>query len=97
MFTYSCQNLSAAADDAKPVTHLLAIDLSSKVGTKLLHEAIRYLVDAVDIFSYLFSVLFMMFLLILPSFLPYRWTGLIELVLVCYFMSAVVVHRPFYF
>jgi len=42
--------LSAATDDAKPVTHLLAIDLSSKVGTKLLSEAIRYLVDAADIF-----------------------------------------------
>ncbi|KAG2548509.1 hypothetical protein PVAP13_9KG188900 [Panicum virgatum] len=36
------------ADDAKPVTHLLAIDLSSKVGTKLLHEAIRYLMDGTD-------------------------------------------------
>jgi UDP-glucose:glycoprotein glucosyltransferase len=35
-------------DDAKPVTHLLAIDLSSKVGTKLLHEAIRYLMDGTD-------------------------------------------------
>ncbi|XP_062204872.1 UDP-glucose:glycoprotein glucosyltransferase-like isoform X2 [Phragmites australis] len=30
-------------DDAKPVTHLLAIDFSSKIGIKLLHEAIRYL------------------------------------------------------
>ncbi|CAN6310811.1 unnamed protein product [Urochloa humidicola] len=35
-------------DDAKPVTHLLAIDLSSKVGTRLLHEAIRYLMDGTD-------------------------------------------------
>ncbi|CAN6287994.1 unnamed protein product [Urochloa humidicola] len=35
-------------DDAKPVTHLLAIDLSSKVGTKLHHEAIRYLMDGTD-------------------------------------------------
>ncbi|XP_066322950.1 UDP-glucose:glycoprotein glucosyltransferase-like [Miscanthus floridulus] len=35
-------------DDAKPVTHLLAIDLSSKVGTKLLSEAIRYLMDGSD-------------------------------------------------
>ncbi|CAL4917139.1 unnamed protein product [Urochloa decumbens] len=35
-------------DDVKPVTHLLAIDLSSKVGTKLLHEAIRYLMDGTD-------------------------------------------------
>ncbi|KAF8723076.1 hypothetical protein HU200_022226 [Digitaria exilis] len=34
-----------SVDDAKPVTHLLAVDLSSKVGTKLLHEAIRYLID----------------------------------------------------
>uniref|UniRef100_A0A452YDZ7 UDP-glucose:glycoprotein glucosyltransferase n=1 Tax=Aegilops tauschii subsp. strangulata TaxID=200361 RepID=A0A452YDZ7_AEGTS len=32
-------------DDAKPVTHLLAVDLSSVTGTKLLHEAIRYLMD----------------------------------------------------
>jgi UDP-glucose:glycoprotein glucosyltransferase len=38
-------NLSAATDDAKPVTHLLAIDISSKHGAKLLHVAIRYLVD----------------------------------------------------
>ncbi|KAF0915839.1 hypothetical protein E2562_039167 [Oryza meyeriana var. granulata] len=30
-------------DDAKPVTHLVAVDLSSKIGIKLLHEAIRYL------------------------------------------------------
>ncbi|AQK75944.1 UDP-glucose:glycoprotein glucosyltransferase [Zea mays] len=35
-------------DDAKPVTHLLAIDLSSKVGTKLLYEAILYLMDGSD-------------------------------------------------
>ncbi|KAF8672264.1 hypothetical protein HU200_049461 [Digitaria exilis] len=34
-----------SVDDAKPVTHLIAVDLSSKVGTKLLHEAIRYLID----------------------------------------------------
>ncbi|XP_037406433.1 UDP-glucose:glycoprotein glucosyltransferase-like isoform X2 [Triticum dicoccoides] len=32
-------------DDVKPVTHLLAVDLSSVTGTKLLHEAIRYLMD----------------------------------------------------
>ncbi|KQJ97067.1 UDP-glucose:glycoprotein glucosyltransferase isoform X2 [Brachypodium distachyon] len=32
-------------DDVKPVTHLLAVDLSSKIGTKLLHEAICYLMD----------------------------------------------------
>ncbi|KAL6643108.1 hypothetical protein ACP70R_021289 [Stipagrostis hirtigluma subsp. patula] len=35
-------------DDAKPVTHLLAIDLSSKIGTNLLHEAIRYLMAGSD-------------------------------------------------
>ncbi|KAL6883793.1 hypothetical protein ACP4OV_011207 [Aristida adscensionis] len=35
-------------DDVKPVTHLLAIDLSSRVGTKLLHEAIRYLMAGSD-------------------------------------------------
>ncbi|XP_048574338.1 UDP-glucose:glycoprotein glucosyltransferase isoform X3 [Triticum urartu] len=34
-----------SGDDVKPVTHLLAIDLSSVTGTKLLHEAIRYLMD----------------------------------------------------
>ena len=39
-------NLSAATDDVKPVTHLFALDLSSKTGIKLLNEAIRYLVDA---------------------------------------------------
>ncbi|KAK8444902.1 hypothetical protein SEVIR_9G223900v4 [Setaria viridis] len=38
----------ATVDDAKPVTHLLAIDLSSKVGIKLLHEAIRYLMDGTN-------------------------------------------------
>ncbi|OEL35788.1 UDP-glucose:glycoprotein glucosyltransferase [Dichanthelium oligosanthes] len=35
-------------DDAKPVTHLLAVDISSRVGMKLLHEAIRYLMDGSD-------------------------------------------------
>uniref|UniRef100_A0A0D9XKJ1 UDP-glucose:glycoprotein glucosyltransferase n=1 Tax=Leersia perrieri TaxID=77586 RepID=A0A0D9XKJ1_9ORYZ len=30
-------------DDAKPITHLVAVDLSSKTGIKLLHEALRYL------------------------------------------------------
>ncbi|XBJ23980.1 hypothetical protein VPH35_001962 [Triticum aestivum] len=34
-----------SGDDVKPVTHLLAVDLSSVTGTKLLHEAIRYLMD----------------------------------------------------
>ncbi|KAJ1295214.1 hypothetical protein BS78_01G207000 [Paspalum vaginatum] len=36
---------AGTTDDAKPVTHLLAIDLSSKVGKKLLREAIHYLMD----------------------------------------------------
>ncbi|XP_059648175.1 UDP-glucose:glycoprotein glucosyltransferase isoform X2 [Cornus florida] len=31
-------------DDLKPVTHLLAIDVASKKGTKLLREGIRYLI-----------------------------------------------------
>ncbi|KAK2966664.1 hypothetical protein RJ640_002362 [Escallonia rubra] len=30
-------------DDVKPVTHLLAVDVTSKKGMKLLHEGIRYL------------------------------------------------------
>ncbi|VAH04245.1 unnamed protein product [Triticum turgidum subsp. durum] len=34
-----------SGDDVKPVTHLLAVDLSLVTGTKLLHEAIRYLMD----------------------------------------------------
>lgn len=32
-------------DDLKPVTHLLAIDITSTKGVKLLQEGIRYLVD----------------------------------------------------
>uniref|UniRef100_A0A804U9H1 UDP-glucose:glycoprotein glucosyltransferase n=1 Tax=Zea mays TaxID=4577 RepID=A0A804U9H1_MAIZE len=40
--------LQSPGNDAKPVTHLLAIDLSSKVGTKLLYEAILYLMDGSD-------------------------------------------------
>ncbi|KAK6945622.1 Glucosyltransferase 24, catalytic domain [Dillenia turbinata] len=31
-------------DDLKPVTHLLAVDITSKKGIKLLHEGIRYLI-----------------------------------------------------
>lgn len=31
-------------DDVKPVTHLLAVDVTSNKGIKLLHEGIRYLV-----------------------------------------------------
>ncbi|KAK8564297.1 hypothetical protein V6N12_036423 [Hibiscus sabdariffa] len=31
-------------DDVKPVTHLLALDVTSKKGIKLLHEGIRYLI-----------------------------------------------------
>ncbi|KAF6171102.1 hypothetical protein GIB67_020581 [Kingdonia uniflora] len=30
-------------DDVKPVTHLLAVNVTSRKGTKLLHEGIRYL------------------------------------------------------
>ncbi|KAK6915977.1 UGGT, thioredoxin-like domain 1 [Dillenia turbinata] len=30
-------------DDLKPVTHLLAVDITSKTGIKFLHEGIRYL------------------------------------------------------
>ncbi|KAL8535987.1 hypothetical protein ACS0TY_011576 [Phlomoides rotata] len=32
-------------DDLKPVTHILAVDITSKKGMKLLHEGIRYLID----------------------------------------------------
>ncbi|KAK3153915.1 hypothetical protein QOZ80_2BG0183200 [Eleusine coracana subsp. coracana] len=35
-------------DDVKPVTHLLAIDLSSKLGIKLLHASTCYLMDGSD-------------------------------------------------
>lgn len=34
-----------AIDDLKPVTHLLTVDMTSKEGTKLLREGIRYLVS----------------------------------------------------
>lgn len=33
-----------AVDNVKPVTHLLAVDITSKKGIKLLREGIRYLV-----------------------------------------------------
>lgn len=36
--------LISASDDLKPVTHILAADITSKKGMKLLHEGIRYLV-----------------------------------------------------
>uniref|UniRef100_A0A2P2MAC6 Uncharacterized protein MANES_10G121900 n=1 Tax=Rhizophora mucronata TaxID=61149 RepID=A0A2P2MAC6_RHIMU len=32
-------------DDLKPVTHLLAVDITSKKGMKLLHDGIHYLVE----------------------------------------------------
>ncbi|KAF3444470.1 hypothetical protein FNV43_RR14162 [Rhamnella rubrinervis] len=32
-------------DDLKPVTHLLAVDVTSKKGIKLLHEGLRYLME----------------------------------------------------
>lgn len=35
----------AAMDDLKPVTHILAVDVTSKKGMNLLHEGIRYLVS----------------------------------------------------
>lgn len=38
------QHFAAAIDDLKPVTHLLAVDVASKKGIKLLHEGINYLV-----------------------------------------------------
>lgn len=34
----------SAADEVKPVTHLLVVDITSKKGMKLLREGIRYLV-----------------------------------------------------
>uniref|UniRef100_A0A452YE46 Uncharacterized protein n=1 Tax=Aegilops tauschii subsp. strangulata TaxID=200361 RepID=A0A452YE46_AEGTS len=48
-------------DDAKPVTHLLAVDLSSVTGTKLLHEAIRYLVDEAIAYHAYSNMLFILF------------------------------------
>ncbi|KAJ6704521.1 UDP-GLUCOSE GLYCOPROTEIN:GLUCOSYLTRANSFERASE [Salix viminalis] len=36
---------SGTVDDVKPVTHLLAVDITSKKGINLLHEGIRYLVE----------------------------------------------------
>lgn len=35
---------SLAMDDLKPVSHLLAIDVTSEKGMKLLREGIKYLV-----------------------------------------------------
>lgn len=34
----------SAMDDVKPVTHLLAVDVTSKKGIKLLREGIHFLV-----------------------------------------------------
>lgn len=34
-------------DDLKPVTHLLAVNVASRSGLKVLHEGIRYLVQMV--------------------------------------------------
>lgn len=33
-------------DDLKPVTHLLAVNITSKKGMKLLHEGLQYLIEA---------------------------------------------------
>ncbi|TQD80729.1 hypothetical protein C1H46_033699 [Malus baccata] len=33
-------------DDLKPVTHLLAVNIASKKGMKLLHEGLQYLIEA---------------------------------------------------
>ncbi|KAL6178989.1 hypothetical protein ACLB2K_050505 [Fragaria x ananassa] len=35
-------------DDLKPVTHLLVVDVSSKKGMKLIHEALQYLIEGSD-------------------------------------------------
>lgn len=40
--------LYVAIDDLKPVTHLLAVDVSSKKGMKFLREGLRYLVIVYD-------------------------------------------------
>jgi len=34
-----------AMDDLKPVTHLLAIDITSGIGLHLLHQGLNYLVN----------------------------------------------------
>ncbi|XP_015878960.3 UDP-glucose:glycoprotein glucosyltransferase isoform X1 [Ziziphus jujuba] len=36
---------SETVDDLKPVTHLLAVDVASKKGIKLLHEGLQYLIE----------------------------------------------------
>lgn len=43
-----------AVDDVKPVTHLLAVDITSKKGINLLHEGIRYLVALFITIEFLF-------------------------------------------
>nr|XP_034910754.1 UDP-glucose:glycoprotein glucosyltransferase isoform X2 [Populus alba] len=37
--------LHSPGNDVKPVTHLLAVDITSKKGINLLHEGIRYLIE----------------------------------------------------
>lgn len=55
-----------AMDDVKAVTHLLAVDVTSKKGIKLLREGIRYLViplcyDFWFMFKYVYpTVLFLL-------------------------------------
>ena len=46
----------SAADDLKPVTHLLAVNVTSKEGIKLLHEGVNYLVMS-TLLSYEYSLL----------------------------------------
>lgn len=43
----------SAADDLKPVTHLLVVDVSSMKGIKMLREGIHYLVISSPLLSYI--------------------------------------------
>ena len=46
LINFVCDCLSnIAEDDMKPVTHLLAVDLTSKRGLKFLRHGIHYLVS----------------------------------------------------
>jgi UDP-glucose:glycoprotein glucosyltransferase len=48
---------NAAMDDLKPVTHLLAVDITSGSGIKLLHQGLNYLVNTDLHFCWIFFLL----------------------------------------
>lgn len=49
--------LFSGADDLKPVTHLLAVNATSRIGIKLLREGIHYLVFACQYNKCLFKLM----------------------------------------